>query len=69
MEKSTMSDKDDLDDLKQRAAAVGLTRLTDMHLRQLQRATQRIRQQQANLRVALSVADEPAHVYSLVRKG
>jgi hypothetical protein len=64
-----MSDKDDLDDLKQRAAAVGLTRLTDMHLQQLQRATKRIRQQQANLTVALSVADEPAHVYSLVRKG
>jgi len=61
-----MSDKDDL---KQRAAAVGLTRLTDKHLQQLERASQRIRQQKEYLTVPLSVADEPAHVYTLVRKG
>lgn len=64
-----MSDKDNLDDLKQRAAAVGLTRLTDKHLQQLQRASKRAEERKAVLTVPLTVADEPAHVYTLVRKG
>ena len=64
-----MSEQNDLDDLKQRAEAVGLTRLTDKHLQQLQRATERSRRQKANLTIPLSVADEPAHVFTLVRKG
>jgi hypothetical protein len=63
-----MSDTDDLKELKQRAEAAGLTRLTDKHLKQLQRATQRSRQHKSNLQTDLSVADEPAHVYTLVRK-
>lgn len=64
-----MSEKDDLSDLKQRAAAIGLTRLTDKHLRQLRRATQRSQNNKATLQIELSVADEPAHVFSLVEKG
>ncbi len=64
-----MNDTDDLKDLKQRAEAAGLTHLTDKHLKQLQRATQRSRQHKSNLRIDLSVADEPAHVFSLVEKG
>jgi hypothetical protein len=64
-----MSDSDDLKELKQRAEAVGLTRLTDRHLEQLQRATARTQRNRATLQIPLSVADEPAHVYTLVRKG
>jgi len=64
-----MSDKDNLDDLKQRAAAVGLTRLTEKHLQQLERASKRAAERKAVLTVPLTVADEPAHVYTLVRKG
>ena len=64
-----MSDTDDLGDLKLRAAAVGLTRLTDKHLQQLQRATAQSKSNAAKLRIALTVADEPAHVFSLAGKG
>lgn len=64
-----MSDNDDLGDLKQRAAAIGLTRLTDQHLRQLQRATERSRNNKATLQIELAVADEPAHVFTLAGKG
>ena len=64
-----MSDTDDLKELKQRAEAVGLTRLTDKHLEQLKRATAGSKRHKANLKVELSVADEPAHVYTLVGKG
>lgn len=64
-----MSDREDLTELKQQAESVGLTRLTDKHLQQLARATQRSRQIRANPKIELSVADEPAHVFSLVEKG
>lgn len=64
-----MSDREDLSELKQQAESIGLTRLTDKHLKQLQRATQRSRQHRSNLQIDLSVADEPAHVYTLVEKG
>lgn len=64
-----MSENDDLGDLKQRAAAIGLTRLTDKHLQQLQRATARSQNNRANIQVELSIADEPAHVFSLVERG
>jgi hypothetical protein len=69
MESSTMSESDHLKELKQRAADVGLTRLTDRNVEQLQRATQRSQKSTANLQVPLSVADEPAHIFTLVRKG
>jgi len=61
-----MSDSDDLSKLRRRAEAVGLTRLTDDHLRQLQRGTAANQRHKANLKVELSVADEPAHVFTLV---
>ena len=64
-----MSDANDLKDLKQRAEAAGLTRLTDKHLKQLQRATEGSKRHKTNLKIDLSVADEPAHVFSLVEKG
>lgn len=63
------SDKRDLSELKRRAEAVGLTRLTEAHLEQLQRATDSIGKLKAKLVDGLTVADEPAHVYSLKREG
>lgn len=59
----------DLAELKRRAEAVGLTRLTEAHLEQLQRATGSIGKLKAKLADGLTVADEPAHVYSLKREG
>jgi hypothetical protein len=64
-----MSNQDDLSTLKQRAEAAGLTKLTDKHLQQLQRATAARARSKANLTVDLTVADEPAHVFTLVEKG
>lgn len=61
-----MSATDDLATLKQRAEAAGLTGLTDAHLEQLKRATAANRRAKANLKVDLAIADEPAHVFSLV---
>lgn len=63
------SNKRDLSELKQRAEAVGLTRLTEAHLEQLQRATDSTGKLKAKLAERLTVADEPAHVYSLKREG
>jgi hypothetical protein len=60
-----MGDKDDLAQIKQRADAIGLTNLSDENLRQLQRATAVSLQHKANLKIELSIADEPAHFYSL----
>jgi hypothetical protein len=59
------SNDTDLSELKRRAEAVGLTRLTAAHLEQLQRATASIGKMKAKLSDDLTVADEPAHVYSL----
>lgn len=59
----------DLAELKRRAESVGLTRLTEAHLEQLQRATASIGKMKAKLADGLTVADEPAHVYSLKREG
>ena len=59
------SDDKDLAELKRRAEAVGLTRLTTAHLEQLQRATASMEKMKAKLTESLTVADEPAHVYSL----
>ncbi len=59
------SNDKDLSELKRRAEAVGLTRLTPAHLEQLQRATASIGKMKATLPDELTVADEPAHVYAL----
>jgi len=55
-----------LTEIRSMAAEIGLTRLTDEHLQQLQRATQTARSRRASLPVATLVpADEPAHVFGL----
>ena len=64
-----MTDSTDLADLRKRAEAAGLTRLTEEHLKQLQRAIQGTARHKENLRVELEISDEPAHVFSLVEKG
>ena len=68
-EHKAMSQNDELADLRQRAAAAGLTSLTNAHLLQLQRAAARSRGLKSSLTIELSIADEPAHVFSLVEKG
>lgn len=53
----------DSSDIKQRAEAVGLTKLTDQHLAQLARATQSAAQRKQQLTIDLEIADEPSHVF------
>jgi len=55
----------ELAQLKLRAEAIGLTCLTDAHLEQLRRAAISIGKRKAQLTIPLTVADEPAHVFSL----
>lgn len=50
-------------DIKQRAEAIGLTKLTDKHLEQLAKATQSAAQRKQQLTIELEVADEPSHVF------
>jgi tRNA U55 pseudouridine synthase TruB len=55
-----------LDEVRKLAADIGLTRLTDAHLQELQRATNGARARRATLNHdTLSYADEPSHVFSL----
>ena len=49
--------------LKLRAEEVGLTALTDEHLRQLLRATSEAGRRKSQLAMELSISDEPAHVF------
>ena len=53
----------DIDDMRARAEAVGLDKLTDAHLEQLTRATLAAEKRKAQLDFSLDLADEPAHVY------
>ena len=53
----------DSSDIKQRAEAIGLTKLTDKHLAQLAKATQSAAQRKQQLTVVLEIADEPSHVF------
>ncbi len=53
----------DSSDIKQRAEAIGLTKLTDKHLEQLAKATQSAAQRKQQLTVDLKIADEPSHVF------
>ncbi len=53
----------DSSDIKQRAEAIGLTKLTDRHLEQLAKATQSAAQRKQQLTVDLEIADEPSHVF------
>ena len=55
-----------LENVRQLGASIGLTRLTLVHVEQLQRATEAARSRQGVLRFsALTPADEPSHVYRL----
>jgi hypothetical protein len=55
-----------LDDVKKMAAEIGLTRLSEEHLRELHRATRVARARRGSLRSSeLTYADEPAHVFRL----
>jgi hypothetical protein len=62
--------KDDdvtLDEVRNMASAIGMTRLTDEHLRELVRATRAARARRASLKIdVLTPADEPAHVFDPV---
>jgi len=52
--------------MREMAADIGMTRLTNGHLRELLRATRAARARRASLRTdTLTHADEPAHVFSL----
>jgi hypothetical protein len=60
--------KDDLtlEEVREMAAQIGLTRLADAHLQELLRALRVARARRAALPIAsLGPADEPAHVFRL----
>jgi hypothetical protein len=50
-------------DLREWARALGLDKLSDEHLRQLERATANMKRHIGRLPRDLTVADEPAHIY------
>ncbi len=56
-----MADKD-LTELKKRATEIGLTKLTDAHLAQLDRATAGSRQRKGLMPDDIHFSDEPAHI-------
>ena len=63
-----------LTEVRQMAADIGLTRLTDEHLQQLLRATNAARARREALRTlmqtqGITYADEPSHVFSLTDGG
>lgn len=63
-----MSREITLDEMREMAAEIGLTRLTDEHLRQLLRATKTARERRAALPTeSITPADEPAHVFLVER--
>jgi hypothetical protein len=58
-----------LDEIRRMAADAGLTRLADEQLKELMRATQAAKQRTSALPTSdLTLADEPAHVYTLLRE-
>jgi len=56
-----MADKN-LTELKKQAAEIGLTKLTDAHLAQLDRATAGSRQRKTQMPDDIHFYDEPAHI-------
>lgn len=52
-----------MNDLRERARALGLDRLTAEHLAQLERAVANMKRHIERLPRNLTVADEPAHIY------
>ena len=58
------------DEIRRIAAELGLTRLSEEHLQTLERAMQAAQARAATLPFGdLGYADEPAHVFTLVREG
>ncbi len=56
----------EIDDVRQMAADIGITHLTNAHLQELLRATNAARARRDLLRNSpLTYADEPAHLFSL----
>lgn len=54
------------DEVRKMAEDIGLTRLTDVHVQDLLRATNAARARRASMRNdTLTYTDEPAHVFSL----
>ena len=54
------------DEMRAMAAEIGMTRLDDDHLEELQRATKTARARRTSLRVeTLAPTDEPGHVFRL----
>ena len=59
-----------LDEVRRKAAEIGMTRFTDEHLQQLLRATKTARARREALPVGkITPADEPAHVFRLGAEG
>ncbi len=56
-------------DIRETARALGLDKLTDAHLVQLERAAANMKRHTDRLPKDLSVADEPAHVYPAQERG
>lgn len=52
-----------MNDVRERARALGLDRLTAEHLAQLERAAANMKRHIERLPKNLTVADEPAHIY------
>jgi hypothetical protein len=52
-----------MNDLRERARALGLEKLTDEHLAQLERATANMKRHLERLPKNPAVADEPAHIF------
>jgi hypothetical protein len=64
-----MPDESGLEEMRKMAAAIGLTRLSEEHLRQLARATRTAEARRAALPTAdLAPTDEPAHVFVVARR-
>ena len=53
----------DLDDVRKRAAEIGLTNLTDKHLEQLAKADQGTQQRLGLIPTDLHAYEEPAHIF------
>ena len=58
-----------MNDLRERARALGLDKLTAEHLVQLERAAENMKRHIERLPRNLTVADEPAHIYQAKARG
>jgi hypothetical protein len=58
-----------MNDIRERARALGLDKLTAEHLAQLERAAANMRRHIERLPRDLTAADEPAHIYQAKERG